>query len=705
MRYTIRSAIPGRLRLRYDKRRVSSRQAALAASLVSVQEGIESAEFNPLAASFLVRYLPEKISEGEVLAFFDAIDGKYLNNAELLSAIPAPAEAPSLAGELVSMAAVFFAKKLLPPALSAVFRFFRLAPRIAEGATCLLSGRVSDTRVLDAAAISASLLSGNTPTADGIAALLSAGEMIEEFTRRKSRDSLALAMLSGSDKARILLENGEEKEMPITAIKEGDTIIARTGESVQADGEVLRGEALVNQAAITGEPLAVEKRAGSTVFAGTIVEEGEIFILVRQTGKQTKVSKILAEVETSTELKVSLQKRAEALADRLVKYNFLLTALTFFFTRNATKTISTLMADYSCAMRIASPIAVLSAMREAAGRGIIAKGGKCLEEAARADTAVFDKTGTLTFASPSLSEIISFSSDASELELLRLAACLEEHYAHPIAKAIVAAADERGIKHPEIHAKVEYIVAHGIASYVGENRVLVGSAHFIFDDEKIEKPKNLKSLIVNAEERGESLLYLAGRGKLLAAFALFDPVRPNAPAVISALKDAGIKECVMITGDGEGAARVAAKSACVDSFISRALPEDKSKYVKAKIEEGRRVIMLGDGINDAPALACANAGIAMGEGAAIAGEAADIELPKGMGLEGVLAVRRLGKKLLERIDAINNNILVFNSLLIFSGLAGIISPSVSALLHNASTLLFAASSAKPLLEEQQWQAL
>ena len=699
MQYTVRSAIPGRIRLGYDKARLSARQAALAAGLVSVQEGIERAEANPLAGSFLVRYSPERISEAEVLALFAALDGKYLDDPDLLASVPAPNEGESLAAELASTAALFLLKKLLPPVLCNVISFARLAPRMLDGAACLLSGQVSNTRVLDGAAITVALLSGNRATADNIALLLSVGETIEEFTRRKSRENLALTMFSAGDKARVALEDGGEEELPIAAIKPGDVIIARTGETVAADGEVLRGEALINQAAITGEPLAAEKREGSSVFAGTAVQEGEVYIRVRQTGGQTKVSRILAEVESSAELKVSTQRRAEALADRLVKYNFLLTALTFLFTRNVQKTLSTLMVDYSCAMRLAAPIAVLSAMREAAERGILVKGGKYLEEAALADTVIFDKTGTLTNAAPTLSGIIAFA-DKSEDELLRLAACLEEHYIHPVAKAIVAAANARGMEHPECHAKVEYIVAHGIASQIGEKRVLAGSAHFVFGDEKIERPAGFAESIADAEARGESLLYLAEDGKLLAAFALSDPVRQDAAAVVAALKKSGIRECVMITGDSSGAAEMAARSAGVDAFFSRVLPEDKSRYVKQKKAEGRRVIMLGDGINDAPALAAADAGIAMGEGADIAGEAADIRLPAASGLEGALTVRELGKRLLARIDGNNRGIVAFNSALILLGLAGAMPPSLSALLHNTSTLFFAASASRPLLEGQ-----
>ena len=698
MYYHVRHSIPGRIRLEYDKRRIDPIRASLAENLIAVQEGITAISFNSNVGTFLVYYDISKLSECEVLAFFSAIDGRYLDDPSMLASVREPDVSISLAGTLVSMTVSYALRKLLPVSIRSIMRVWRAFPRVMAGAKCLLSGHISDTRVLDAAAISVAIASGNSRTADNIGFLLSVGETIEEYTKRKSLDDLAITMFSGNESVHVLAGEDTEEVRPLSAVRKGDVIIARTGDVIQADGSVAKGEALVNQATITGEPLAVEKREGSTVFAGTVVEEGEIYVCVRQIGSQTKVSRILAEISSSNELKVSSQKNAEILADRLVKYNFLFTALTFLFTRNTAKVLSTLMVDYSCAMKLAAPIAVLSAMKEAAEHGLLVKGGRFLEEAAKADTVVFDKTGTLTNASPMLSRIINFSARSDD-EILRLAACLEEHYAHPIARAIVRAADERNLEHPEKHAKVEYIVAHGIASYVADHRVLVGSRHFVINDEHSEAPDSLDDIQKEAIKRGESLLYLAEDGRLIALFALSDPVRTDAAQVILKLRDDGVSQCVMITGDDEGAAKSVAESAGLDRYISRALPEDKSRYVKDCRNDGHKVIMLGDGINDAPALAAADVGVAMGESAAIAGETADIVLSGDSGLEGIVTARELGRGLLRRIDQTNRSIVLVNTSLILLGLAGLLPPSVSALLHNASTVAFALQSSKPLIKE------
>lgn len=698
MYYHIRHSIPGRIRLEYDKRRIDPIRAALAENLIAVQEGITAISFNSNVGTFLVYYDISKLSECEVLAFFSAIDGRYLDDPSMLASVREPDVSISLAGTLVSMTVSYALRKLLPVSIRSIMRVWRAFPRVMAGVKCLLSGHISDTRVLDAAAISVAIASGNSRTADNIGFLLSVGETIEEYTKRKSLDDLAITMFSGNESVHVLAGEDTEEVRPLSAVRTGDVIIARTGDVIQADGSVAKGEALVNQATITGEPLAVEKREGSTVFAGTVVEEGEIYVCVRQIGSQTKVSRILAEIGSSNELKVSSQKNAEILADRLVKYNFLFTALTFLFTRNTAKVLSTLMVDYSCAMKLAAPIAVLSAMKEAAEHGLLVKGGRFLEEAAKADTVIFDKTGTLTNASPMLSRIINFSARSDD-EILRLAACLEEHYAHPIARAIVRAADERNLEHPEKHAKVEYIVAHGIASYVANHRVLVGSRHFVINDEHSEAPDSLDVIQKEAIKRGESLLYLAEDGRLIALFALSDPVRTDAAQVILKLRDDGVSQCVMITGDDEGAAKSVAESAGLDRYISRALPEDKSRYVKDCRNDGHKVIMLGDGINDAPALAAADVGVAMGESAAIAGETADIVLSGDSGLEGIVTARELGRGLLRRIDQTNRSIVLVNTSLILLGLAGLLPPSVSALLHNASTVAFALQSSKPLIKE------
>lgn len=698
MYYHVRHSIPGRIRLEYDKRRIDPIRASLAENLIAVQEGITAISFNSNVGRFLVYYDISKLSECEVLAFFSAIDGRYLDDPSMLASVREPDVSISLAGTLVSMTVSYALRRLLPVSIRSIMRVWRAFPRVMAGAKCLLSGHISDTRVLDAAAISVAIASGNSRTADNIGFLLSVGETIEEYTKRKSLDDLAITMFSGNESVHVLAGEDTEEVRPLSAVRKGDVIIARTGDVIQADGSVAKGEALVNQATITGEPLAVEKREGSTVFAGTVVEEGEIYVCVRQIGSQTKVSRILAEISSSNELKVSSQKNAEILADRLVKYNFLFTALTFLFTRNTAKVLSTLMVDYSCAMKLAAPIAVLSAMKEAAEHGLLVKGGRFLEEAAKADTVVFDKTGTLTNASPMLSRIINFSARSDD-EILRLAACLEEHYAHPIARAIVRAADERNLEHPEKHAKVEYIVAHGIASYVADHRVLVGSRHFVINDEHSEAPDSLDDIQKEAIKRGESLLYLAEDGRLIALFALSDPVRTDAAQVILKLRESGVSRCVMITGDDEGAAKSVAESAGLDRYISRVLPEDKSRYVKDCRNDGHKVIMLGDGINDAPALAAADVGVAMGESAAIAGETADIVLSGDSGLEGIVTARELGRGLLRRIDQTNRSIVLVNTSLILLGLAGLLPPSVSALLHNASTVAFALQSSKPLIKE------
>ncbi|MBR6215541.1 MAG: heavy metal translocating P-type ATPase, partial [Spirochaetaceae bacterium] len=429
---------------------------------------------------------------------------------------------------------------------------------------------------------------------------------------------------------------------------------------------------------------------------GTIVQEGELFVEVRAVGSQTKVQNILTMIDKSQQLKVSSQVRSERLADSLVKYNFLLSLGVLLFTRNMSKVMATLMVDYSCAMKLASPIAVLSAMKEAAENGIIVKGGKFLEDASIADTVVFDKTGTLTAATPAVSRIITFGG-RKEDDVLATAACLEEHFAHPVAAAVVKAANERGLLHPENHAKVEYIVAHGIATTLKGKKLVIGSRHFVFDDEKVQEPEELKKIQKDALKNGESLLYLAEEKELIGIFAVNDPVRKNAPEIIQKLHQSGIKNCVMITGDDEGAARNAAKITKIDHYISRALPEDKFNYIEKQKKLGHKVIMIGDGINDAPALAAADTGIAMGDCADITGETADIILSSEDGLERLYKTRLLGTGLMRKIDVNNGGIVAVNTTFMLLGLFGFISPSLAAILHNASTVAFSVNAMRPVL--------
>lgn len=703
MKFWVKHSLPGRVRIGYDKSQVSARQAALAAELLSTQEGIKSASANYCVGSFLIYYDASILSEKHIKALFMALSEKYLQKKELLDEVGEPQEKESLLFNLAAMTVSHYAKALLPFYVRLFLRVVSLCPRIARGLLRVAAGQVFHSEVLDSAAIAASLLAGDARTASNINFLLNVGDAIEEFTKKKSYGDLADRLLSKNDKVQ-LVEIGAnkkrvEKTVPISLVKKGDLVAVRSGGVIPVDGTVASGEALVNQAAITGEPLAVEKRQGSSVFAGTLAQEGEIFVETRAVGSQTKVQGILSMIDSSERLKVSSQVRSENLANQLVKCNFILSAATFLFTGSVRKVMATLMVDYSCAMKLAAPIAVLSAMKEAAENGIIVKGGKFLEEASKADTLVFDKTGTLTCASPRLSKIHSFCKKSDD-ELLALAACLEEHFAHPIAAAIVQAAKERGLLHPEEHAKVEYIVAHGIATSLKGKRLLIGSRHFIFDDEKCQADAGLEKIQKSALENGESLLYLAEEKRLIAAFAINDPLRQNAARVIQALRKSGITKCAMITGDDEGAAKNAAAAAGVDQYLSRALPEDKVSFIEKEKKNGRKVVMVGDGINDAPALSAADVGIAMGNAADIAGETADISLPEGGGLEGLLKVRGLGSALMERIDLNNRDIIGVNTALMFLSLFGAITPSLAALLHNASTVMFGARAMKPFLGTQ-----
>ncbi|MCR5764317.1 MAG: heavy metal translocating P-type ATPase [Treponema sp.] len=696
MDFYVKHSLPGRIRIRYDKQNITSRQATLAQSLLSVQEGMTKVTVNLTTGSFLIYYDTGILSEKKIKAFFMALSDKYLKDEEMLNSVELPQKQQNLIETLAVMTAGHYLKQFLPLPLRIVLRIFNLSPRIIKGLKCIGSGQVFKADVLDATAITMAMITGDVKTASNINFLLNIGETIEEYTKKKSYSDLAITMLSDKDMVQVV-EGKTEKSIPLYMLKPGNVVAVRTGALIPADGDIIDGEALVNQASITGEPLAVEKRKGNSVFAGTVVQEGELFIVVRATGSQTKVQNILSMIENSQQLKVSSQIRSEHLADKLVKYNFMLSLATFLLTRNITKVMATLMVDYSCAMKLAAPIAVLSAMKESAQHGILVKGGKYLEDVSRADTVVLDKTGTLTAAKPKLSRILPFC-DKNEEELLRIAACLEEHFAHPVATAIVHAAKDRNLQHPEEHAKVEYIVAHGIATSLNGKRLLIGSRHFIFEDEHIEEPENLKDIQKEALEKGESLLYLAEEKHLMGIFAISDPVRDNAAEIIRKLHKSGIKNCTMITGDDEGAAKTAAELTKVDHYISHALPEDKVNYINEQKKNGHKVIMIGDGINDAPALAAADTGIAMGDCAAITGETSDIILSSDDGLDGLYKMRVMGKRLMNKIDSNNRGIIAVNSSLIVLGLFGLINPSLAAILHNSSTILFSINATQSLLK-------
>lgn len=697
MTVTIHHALPGRLRVHYDIREITPRQAILAQSLIAVQEGITDISVNTNIGSYLILFDSSIISQAEIKNLFKALGSKYLDDEKLLEAVSQIPITESITSIFIGTMINHFAKKLLPLPLRKLLLFMNIVPRVGSAlGMCFRHGNIFSTQMLDATALTTAAFTGNTNTASSISMLLNLGEQIEEVTKRVSYGNLAHKLLI-SDEPVHILENGEEKTIPADALKKDDLVIVREGSMIPCDGTVERGEGMVNQASITGESLPVDKKAGSGVFAGTILSEGELVIRTRTTGRDTKVHNIIKMIDNSQNLKANAQRRSENLAEKIVPLNFALAGITWLFTRNLTKTMSTLMVDYSCAMKLAAPIAVLSAMKEAAGLGISVKGGKYLEEAAEATTIIFDKTGTLTFANPKVEKIHAMKEYGEDF-VLQTAACLEEHFPHPLGRAVVSLAEERGLLHPENHTKVEYIVAHGIASTLDGKKVRIGSAHFIFDDEKIPFDEKVRDIQEESAKNGESLLYLSYDGELAGVLTIGDPVRPEAREVVQNLRKTGIKRCVMITGDTEGAAKKIAETAGLDGYYSQALPEDKVSLIK-KEKAGGKVIMLGDGINDAPALSAADVGIAIEGSSSIASDTADIVLSEG-GLSSVAATRILAQGLIRKISANNAFIIEVNSALLLLGVFGLISPQLAAILHNSVTVGISVKSMQPILKIQ-----
>lgn len=688
--------LPGRIRLQYRKNTLTSKQVILVKVLLSTQEGITSININPVTCSILVYY--NGISEKQVLALFYSLNDEYLNDEDMLASINEQTSEKSIATSIIFMVAKHFGKMILPLYVRKFITIINTLPRIKQGLNILLFQKKLISETLDAAAISLSIANGDYKTAGSINLLLNMGETLEDYAKRKSYDNLAESLLNLQGQVRIIKDN-EEYSIPAHSVKKGDNIIVRSAQNINADGVIISGEAMVNQASITGEPLPVKKEVDDIVYAGTFIEEGEIIIRVTAAGNDTKVSKIVNLINDANNQKSKAQEKAEKLADKLVPYNFLLAGTTFLATRDIAKTSSTLMVDYSCAMKLAAPIASLSAMKEAANKGIVIKGSKYLEETATADTIVFDKTGTLTYASPKVVEIIGFN-NYSEYEVLKTAACLEEHFPHPLSRAVVQKAQDEGIDHKEEHAKVEYIVAHGIVSTLHNEKVAIGSYHFIFDDEKTKISKEEVKIIEKAAAKCSSILYLAIGDKLMGIILIDDPVIENAAQIVDDLRKSGIEQVVMITGDGEKAASKAAAVIKADDYISQALPEDKTNYVKKLRKKGHKVLMTGDGINDSPALAAANAGIAMKGSSDIAGETADIIL-NDKGIESLLDTRILEQNLLKRISFNNKVIIAGNSILILLGLLGKIRPATAALIHNTLTVGISINSMKPLSKDDK----
>ncbi len=587
-------------------------------------------------------------------------------------------------------------KLFLPVPVTTAIAIVRSLKYIHEGLKALLHGRLS-VAVLDATAVSVSMLRGDFSTASSVMFMLSLGEILEEWTHKKSVADLAGAMSINIDKA--WLRTGEtETLVPVGDIRPGDEIVIRTGCMIPLDGKVIEGEAMVNQASMTGESMPVAKRPGSYVYAGTVAEEGECVVCVEKASGGGRYDRIVKMIEESEKLKSTAEDKASRLADRLVPYTLGGTVLTYLVTRNVTKTLAVLMVDFSCALKLSMPIAVLSAMRESSGHNVSVKGGRFLEAVAAANTIVFDKTGTLTYATPTVAQVVPFGG-REEIEMLRLAACLEEHYPHSIANAVVEEAKRRGLSHEEYHSQVQYVVAHGISSMVEGKKTIIGSAHFVFEDEdcRIPEGEEEKFSTLPAEY---SHLYLCIAGELAAVICIHDPLRREAKAAVRALHDCGIDKVVMMTGDSRRTAEAVAAEVGVDEVFAEVLPEDKAAYIRSEKAAGRKVIMIGDGVNDSPALSEADAGIAIATGAAIAREIADITISS-EDLFELVTLRRLSEALMDRIHRNYRFIVSFNCSLIALGVAGILPPATSALLHNLSTLAVSMKSMTNLLPEEE----
>lgn len=681
----------GRIRLRAEMRRMTMEEADQLEAYLAALPGVRQATVYERTCDMVILYREgrKQVLDGVAAFRFDReamVASTPENSGRALNR--------QYQERLVNMVLFRAARVLfLPTPLQQLYTLFRSVRYLWHGARCLLRRKL-EVEALDALSIGVSIIRNDYSTAASVMFLLRLGELLEEWTRKKSLGDLARCMSLNVD--RVWLKRSDtEVLVPITQVKAGDTICVHTGNVIPLDGRVLSGEACVNQASLTGESLAVRKAEGACVYAGTVVEEGECVILVEQQSGSGRYDQIVSMIGESEKLKSSTENRALALADRLVPYSLAGTALTYLLTRNATRAISILMVDFSCALKLSMPLAVLSAMRECGSYHITVKGGKYLEAMAKADTIVFDKTGTLTHATPTVARVVPFGG-RDERSVLCVAACLEEHYPHSMANAVVKEALRRGISHEEMHSEVEYVVAHGIASRIDGEKVVIGSYHFVFEDEGCVIP-------AGEQERFDALppeyshLYLAMGGTLAGVICVADPLREEASAVLNSLRKLGISKAVMMTGDNERTAAIIAKEVGVDEYFAEVLPEDKARFVEQEKAAGRTVVMIGDGINDSPALSAADVGIAISDGAAIAREIADITIAADDLFELVL-LKMTANGLLKRTDGNYRFVLGFNGTLIVLGAAGILPPATSALLHNLSTLGISIRSMTNLLD-------
>ena len=694
MKCNILHEVKGRMRVHVEKVRMTLHRADVLEAYLNHHDAIVHAAVYERTGDVVITYTGKRTAAIAVLAGYKFDVAEY-------DALVTSADSRRLNREYQDkmfdlVAGRCLRKLFLPAPLDAAYTAFRSIRFLWKGVRCVLSRRL-EVEVLDALSIGVSLLRGDFGTAGSVMFLLNLGSLLEEWTRKKSLDDLARSMALNVDKVWVRSQ-GTEVLVPLTKVRSGDEVVVRSGNMIPLDGTVLEGEAMVNQAALTGEAMPVRKAEGSTLYAGTVVEEGECVFIAKAEGGSNRYDKIVAMIEESEKLKSSTENRALVLADKLVPWCLGATVVTYLLTRNATRAISCLMVDFSCALKLSMPLAVLSAMRECGSYHITVKGGKYLEALSQADTIVFDKTGTLTRATPQVVEVVPFSG-CNEREVLQLAACLEEHFPHSMANAVVRAAKERGISHEEMHSEVEYIVAHGIASRVGGQRVVIGSHHFVFEDEKCTIP-TAEQQKFDALKPAYSHLYMAASGQLVGVICISDPLRPEAAAVLNGLRALGIRNTVMMTGDSERTAAAIAKQVGVDRFFAEVLPEDKANFVQQAKAEGHTVVMIGDGINDSPALSAADIGIAINSGAAIAREIADVTI-KADSLEELVALKAIANSLQKRVHANYRFVLTFNSALIALGALGILQPASSAMLHNLSTIGISLKSMTNLLPENK----
>lgn len=691
MKFIIKHEMAGRLRVHLCQEHMSIRQADLLQYYLSRLPGVSAAKVYERTADAVVEYGGERESLIRYIREFH-YDSPRLQGLSLQGggrALNHEYQEKLLMRVMLRAGSRLF----LPAPVRALKDTLKAVRYLHKGAKCLCSNKL-EVEVLDAAAITVSLLRRDFGTAGSVMFLLGIGELLEEWTHKKSVSDLAQSMSLNIDRVWKRAE-GSDTLTAVSDIREGDLVVVHMGSLIPLDGVVESGEAMVNQASMTGESLPVKKEAGAYVYAGTALEEGEVVICVKKTMGSTRYERITAMIERSEKLKSAAESKASALADALVPWSFGGTALTWLLTRNATKAISVLMVDFSCALKLSMPLSVLSAMREANSYHIMVKGGKYLEAVSEAGTIVFDKTGTLTEARPTVADVVPFN-EMEKDELLRIAACLEEHFPHSIANAVVNEAVRRGLVHEEIHSKVAYIVAHGIVSYVEDSRVVIGSHHFVFEDEGCVVPEGKEELFAGLLPQ-YSHLYMAIAGELAAVIYIEDPLRKEAGDVVKRLREAGISKVVMMTGDSRKTAEAIAGKVGADECYSEVLPEDKAAFVEKEKREGRRVIMVGDGINDSPALSMADVGIAISEGAQIAREIADITISED-DLRQLVTLKRIADGLMERIHWNYRFVIGFNLSLILLGMGGVITPSASALLHNASTLALSLKSMTNLLE-------